>query len=356
MSKNVFDLIIVGSGPAGSILAYLLGQSGLSVCVTDRRSFNGGNPAFTKACGGLLAPDAQRALARLSFSLPADILASPQIFAVKTIDLETGLHRFYQRCYLNMNREKFDAYLASLSDNTAVKYYGRCVHSITYDKLYRITLSDGTILESRMLAGADGAASVTAKALGLCPDVKKYVCIQQLFEAPEDQQLYSAVFDRRLTDYSGWTFVKDGVSYVGAAFSPDCRAHKKLDSMIEDLEAYGYRFGKPIRREGAMLNRPLRPIAAPVSRDGSAALIGEAAGFVSPSSAEGISFAVNSAVAAYQSLKSRGDFSGYAAASAEIRRKLFLKNFKLPFMYNRFLRTAVLKSGISAIDPLLSRE
>ena len=38
----------------------------------------------------------------------------PQIFSVKTIDLEAGLVRHYQRTYLNMDRQKFDAWLLDM--------------------------------------------------------------------------------------------------------------------------------------------------------------------------------------------------------------------------------------------------
>lgn len=163
--------------------------------------------------------------------------------------------------------------------------------------------------------------------------------------------LYSAVFDRRLTDYSGWTFVKDGIAYVGGAFLPDGSANEKLDTMVERLSGFGYRFGRKLSREGAMLLRPRFMPSAAVSSDGSCALIGEAAGLVSPSSAEGISFAINSAAAAYESITRKGDFSCYAAATRSLRMRLALKQLKLPFMYSPILRSAVLKSGITAIHP-----
>lgn len=144
--------------------------------IADRRFFDRPNPAFVKSCGGLLAPDAQKALARLSFSLPKEILASPQIFAVKTLDLETGLSRLYQRCYLNIDRARFDRYLFGLSQNTD-KYAGRVVRDIKrLPDGYKILLSDGTTLHSRLLIGADGACSVTAKRLGISRNARSYVC------------------------------------------------------------------------------------------------------------------------------------------------------------------------------------
>lgn len=348
---KIFDLIIVGSGPSGSILSYLLRNSGLSICVVDRRYFTKNNPAFTKACGGLIAPDAQRALASLNIALPVDILTSPQIFSVKTIDLESGLNKRYQRFYINVNREKFDAFLASLPSGST-KLYGKVLNKITYeDDLYKLFFTDGTVLYSRLLVGADGAASVCAKQLNMLPNVRKYVCVQQIFNCNDNNNFYSAIFDKSLTDYSGWTFVKDNKTYVGAAFDPKKDPHKKLDAMIQKLKDNGYCFGAPISREGAILNRPLSLLRSPVSNGYTAALIGEAAGFVSPSSAEGFSYAIYSAIYAAQSILKYKSFKGYKTKSLSIRIKLFLKKLKIPFMYNKFLRNIVLKSGIKSIKP-----
>ena len=187
---------------------------------------------------------------------------------------------------------------------------------------YKILLSDGTTLHSRLLIGADGACSVTAKRLAIPRNARSYVCVQQLFRACEDQMLYSAVF------------------------LPDGSANEKLDTMVERLSGFGYRFGRKLSREGAMLLRPRFMPSAAVSSDCSCALIGEAAGLVSPSSAEG-----NSAAAAYESITRKGDFSCYAAATRSLRMRLALKQLKLPFMYSPILRSAVLKSGITAIHP-----
>ena len=84
-----YDLIIVGAGPAGSTLARLAGTE-RSVLLLDGQFRN-------KPCGGLLAPDAQKALARFGLTLPKDVLVDPQIFSVKTIDVPTGLIRWYPR-------------------------------------------------------------------------------------------------------------------------------------------------------------------------------------------------------------------------------------------------------------------
>ncbi len=57
----MYDIVIVGSGPAGSNLARLIGDK-YKVLLIDKRDLENENPKnhTNKCCGGLLAPDAQK--------------------------------------------------------------------------------------------------------------------------------------------------------------------------------------------------------------------------------------------------------------------------------------------------------
>lgn len=81
-------------------------------------------------------------------------------------------------------------------------------------------------------------------------------------------------------------------------------------------------------------------------------LIGEAAGFISPSSLEGISSAINSAQILSEVLNadSKNANRKYRLKTFKIRLKISLKLLKCPFMYNSFLRKLVLKSRLQSID------
>ena len=80
MKRMVYDIVIIGAGPAGSTFAREVSKSGLSVMLID-----GQDETNKKPCGGLLSPDAQKALAHFDLSLPKEVLVDPQIFSVKTI-------------------------------------------------------------------------------------------------------------------------------------------------------------------------------------------------------------------------------------------------------------------------------
>ena len=88
----MWDIIVIGAGPASASFGSSIASSGLKIMIID-----GQTEDRPKPCGGLLAPDAQKILARFDFTLPKSVLADPQIFSVKTMDLETRQVRFYQR-------------------------------------------------------------------------------------------------------------------------------------------------------------------------------------------------------------------------------------------------------------------
>ena len=80
-----YDIAVVGAGPAGSVFA----REVLRVCKELKVAvINGQTRESAKVCGGLLAPDAQKVLARFGLTLPTSVLDDPQIFAVETVDAE----------------------------------------------------------------------------------------------------------------------------------------------------------------------------------------------------------------------------------------------------------------------------
>ena len=82
------------------------------------------------------------------------------------------------------------------------------------------------------------------------------------------------------------------------------------------------------------------------------ALIGEAAGWISPSSAEGLSFSFRSALALAQSMQQSTEhpFKEYRQNTRELKRAVLCKNLKSPFMYHPLLRKLVMKSGLRSME------
>lgn len=343
---ETFDFVVVGAGPAGATFARLAGREH-SVLLLD-------GSTGSKPCGGLLAPDAQKALARFDLTLPKEILVDPQIFSVRTIDLQTGLQRYYQRMYINVDRKKFDHWLISLAAVTAQVRRGRCTALARQTDGVAVTYRDETgekqTVLARTLVGADGADSLVRRRFFPPLRTRTYVAIQQWFpqKAGEGKAFYSCIFDPETTDCCSWSIHKNGYLIFGGAFPPHgCRA--AFEKQKAKLAPWGFRLGEPEKTEACLVLRP-RLFGGFCCCGGSVYLIGEAAGFISPSSLEGISSAIRSGAALWQASHDSDMEMGYRRRTAALRWKLALKNGKCPFMYQPFLRRLVMASGLTAID------
>lgn len=201
--KHLYDIAIIGMGPAGATLARLLHPK-YSILAIDKKNPQG--EGFQKACGGLICTDAQKALASFDLTLPKDVLVDPQIFAVKTIDLKSKLIRHYQRFYINMDRHKFDLWLESLLPQT-VELHSNAVCTglkrsnggflVSYQDL---ETKETHTVQAKYLVGADGANSIVRRTF--CPEKKlrQYLSIQQWFPETHPNPFYSCIFDSETTD------------------------------------------------------------------------------------------------------------------------------------------------------------
>lgn len=353
----MYDIAIIGAGPAGSTLARLICDK-YKVLLIDKRQLDKGpeNDYVVKACGGLVAPDAQKILAELELGLPKSVLVGPQLFTVRTIDLQNKLERYYQRFYINIDRERFDRWLVSLVPNSVDKHFGSSfkLYGKTENGFSVKLIKDGEMYTetAKMIVGADGAYSLVRRQLFPRVEFKKtYISPQEWFEVEKPLPYFSAIFDSEITDFYSWTIPKENHLIIGTALKPGVDAAVKFELLKRKLGNYGFKMGKSVMKEGAFI---LRPSSTSQIRIGMGRIffIGEAAGWISPSSAEGLSYAFRSALALAKSLQHgpKDAYQGYLKASMPMRLNIVMKNLKSPFMYHPWLRNIVMTSGLDSIN------
>ena len=356
MNRSDYDITVIGGGPAGATLARLLAGKYRILLIDNSRA---------KCCGGLLAPDAQKMIARLGLVLPDSVLEGPQLFSVLVHDFDNDLSRSYQRHYLNMNRESFDRWQRSLvPPNVDRAIPGRYLHCEPKTSGGCLTVhyqrdDVATSAATRVLVGADGAFSqVRRQFVPEHVDRAMYVAVQRWFEPGLASSSYGAIFDREITDYYSWTIPKGDRLIVGSAIPLKSRVRERFALLLGKLRKLGLPLDHEVLRESAQIVRPRSPRALCPAPPGSlpldlpVVLLGEAAGWISPSSAEGISYALRSAVALADALLPgiAGFQRRYTRNLRSLYLDLVLKHLKRHAMDSSFLRKMILQTGLMAID------
>ena len=345
----MYDIVIIGAGPAGSTLAKLISKTNKKILIIDAE-----NEKNKKPCGGLLAPDAQKELAHYDLVIPKDILVSPQIFSVKTMDLVSKQIKYYQRYYLNMDRYKFDKYLVSLIPKNVKKINGRVVSIKKQDNYILEVLEKNkkSIINSKIIVGADGCNSIVRRTF-YKNNIMKYMAIQEWYKCVDtSNSFYSCIFDRKTSDSCSWLIHKDEYLIYGGAFDIKNSKDKFLIQRNRLSRFLKIDFDNPVKREACLVYRPKKYSDFITGKDG-AYLIGEAAGFISASSFEGISSAIKSADILSKIIIKNDNINKitklYRFKTINLKIKLRLKVIKRWFMYTSIVRNIIMMLGIDTI-------
>jgi len=285
-----FDLIVVGSGPAGSAAATVAARGGLRVALVDRSAFPrdklcGG--AVTGRCVGYLdtifgqpvAPDLFRTLTRLRLAYQGETM---------------GLIKDAPPLHLTMRRE-FDAALHRHAVRAGAQVFAPVRIAQIDTAQTRLHLADGRVLEGALIIGADGCNSATARALYGRPfDPADVSFALEVEVARRKGALRIVEIDLAAAHWGyGWVFPKAKSVTIGVGGmhlrNPDMKAH---------MRAYLEAFVPPDEAEAAMQGCKGAFLPAGVYRKvpgaGRVLLAGDAAGLVDPVTGEGIAWAMRS--------------------------------------------------------------
>ena len=186
--REIWDYIVIGAGPAGSVFCAKAAASPRILRLDG--SFRGEKP-----CGGRPAPQAAEAIASLGWTMPTKVLADPQVFAVRTIDLQAEVVQSYPRSYLNMRRPAFDAWLRGMAGSgvTTIRARATGLRQEADGWAVEFRCPDGSVdtARGRAIVGADGAGSLVRRAVAPGRDILRYTAIQQWFPIEGAAPLYA---------------------------------------------------------------------------------------------------------------------------------------------------------------------
>ncbi len=291
-ARDVWDLVVVGGGPAGLATAIVAAERGLSVVVIERRDF----PA-DKACGEGILPPGVKALARLGIADRFDYTTSFPFAGIRFIqeDGSSAESRMPTKG-LGIRRTVLVQALAQRAEELGAVLCHRCsVYSVeTKPHEAVVDTTEGKVC-GRLVVAADGVNSSLRKASGL--------------EAPASQRRRFAL--RQHYQLRPWTdFVEVYVDEKGeAVMTPVSGRSVNVNFVWEDgaieqptISTLADRFpllGARLRGAPSISSvKGAGPMARRATRRNSnrLVLVGDAAGFVDSISGDGLSIAFNSAL------------------------------------------------------------
>ncbi|HIH09601.1 MAG TPA: hypothetical protein HA254_02920 [Candidatus Diapherotrites archaeon] len=285
--KFGYDIVVVGGGAAGCSFLGSLADNKYSTLMIDSRSF----PRF-KACSGILVNNSKGFFS--GASLPPEVLSKPSAIDIVYQDWASNSEKHVKKNFINTCRKELDNWLFSkvLDKNMSILENTKLVDFFyTHDKNLIVLLLEHngktTSVVTKYLVGCDGALSIVRKKI-FSKNIRYYVAIQELISGFKLDRAYF-IFDDEITDFYGWLIPKGDCVEIGAAVSP-FKAKEKFDLFKKKVsEKFGITGDGKI--ESAIVLRPSSLDEIFLGKD-SIFLCGEAAALISPSSAEGISYAL----------------------------------------------------------------
>ncbi|WP_281336889.1 geranylgeranyl reductase family protein [Flavobacterium eburneipallidum] len=294
---KVFDVAIIGSGPAGASAALELSKSGISTVIIEKEIL----PRY-KTCGGGFVYRGRK-------SMPFDIasVVEKEFFEVDTYFANTNLKYTTQRnqpIISMIMRDTFDNLIVEKSkENGVTLLQNHKVLDITFGDIQTIHTSEGDVQAKFIIAG-DGALSPVAKIAGWKETRTIIPALEYEVEVPaaDFERLSKNVrFDVDAIPLGyGWCFPKKNHLSIGVGVFVKTKQKIDLKKYYADyLKILGITEIISEQAHGFVI--PVSPRTDTFVQK-NVFLIGDSAGFADPLTAEGISNSILSGVLAAQSI------------------------------------------------------
>lgn len=333
-ARDHYRTIVVGAGPAGILAAYHAAPAGPTLLLEA-----GPIPRY-KSCGGMLHAHTRRTLGQYA-PIPDDIVLDPETVLFRFHDWDRKIKKVTSLELLNVDRALFDEWLLSILP-ASVEIAASCKVRSLEQSADKVTITvragqDDVTLTCDNLIGADGGRSRVRRDLGVA-NTAQYVTLQDFchLEGPIEP-FFDCIYIRGIGEEYAYTYVvpKGDVADIGCVYYPRSKQPWHMqDEIVGILRRSMPALGETVARE-ACTALYVRSVDDVTAGSGRVLLAGEAGGFLSPTSGEGISYAVNTGRLAGLAVAENDPehaVAAYRSATAAIRLNIGRKFRWLPMM------------------------
>lgn len=300
MGRDVFDVVVVGAGPAGASAAYVLARQGVRVVLLEKAVM----PRY-KPCGAGLVT---RAIEALPFDISEVIEQKCHTAELNLIDAGLGFTVTRESAIVSMTmRENFDFLLCRKAQEAGAEVRDGCRVEGVERRGDRVdVLTSNGKASSRFMIACDGALGLVPRMAGWKETRRMIPVLEwEVFVPRTEIDRFSG---RARFDFGyfpagyAWIFPKKDHLSIGlggrkrlpGGLRPALEGYIRKSGItrIDGIEKHGYVIPLSPRTDGAAKGRVM--------------LAGDSAGLVDPVTAEGITFAIKSGRAAGQAVVEGG--------------------------------------------------
>lgn len=295
----MYDVIVIGAGPAGAAAAKTIADAGRSVLMVEMKKM-----PRNKSCSGLLIQKSLRLVSEVfGAEPPCEVQCTPTDNHGMVFINEAGQEHKFEQLGLNIWRHSFDHWLAQLAakagaevrDNTAA------LSCEEQNGIVTVEISSGgrkcTEQAVAVIVCEGAGGGIKRKLLGTSRD---YVHTYQTFNRGRvnlDSHFFYAFLQREFSQHDAWVNVKDDNLILGVAGADPAKLASFYRAFTDFLARQHSLQIEETRRSERWIMPRIRP-GCPVDYGISRVLFaGEAAGFLNPMG-EGISSGLESGRAA----------------------------------------------------------
>ncbi len=291
----MFDVIVIGAGPAGSTAAKTLAEKNRKVLLVERCKM----PRYKSCSGQLIRKTLDLVQSYYGEPVPPSTMCTPAENRGMILTDDRGNTFRFEQHGRNVWRSAFDQWLANKAASAGAEVRDKTAANVCDERngIVNVTLKTGgrTYTEqARYVIDCEGVTgTLKRKLMGKEPE---YITTYQTYNQGTinlDPHYFYAWLQPDLSQYDAWFNVKDGQMVLGVSVRDGGRIDEFFSRFIAYMQnRHGLRIEKELKQDRWLLHqvRPHCPIDHGVGR---VFFAGETAGFLNPMG-EGVSSAIES--------------------------------------------------------------